>query len=441
MKENHLRVVVIGGGFAGLNFIKNIAKDRRFQVTLVDVNNYHFFPPLLYQVATAFIEPSNISYPFRRMFQKKEHLRFHMGSLLRVVPEENRVETSTGTLDYDYLVLAIGTETNYFGLENVKKNALPMKSVDDALNLRNHILLSMEAAVRATSQSSRDKFLNIVIAGGGPTGVEIAGMLAELGAYIAAREYPEIKDLRGHIHLVDASPVLLGPMSKKAQKEARRVLTKLGVRVRLNLAVKDYQDDVVTLSNDFQIPTDLLIWTSGVIAKKVPGLPDGVTGRGRRILVDAYNRVKGFENIFAMGDICLQTTDKKFPGGHPQLAQVAIQQGTLLAKNMRKLSGQKPLSPFKYKDKGSMAIISKYKAVADLPSFSFTGFFAWMIWLFIHIIPLVGFRNKLKIAFNWFWSFITNNPTLRLIVRPGRIVHMNPDKLVEKPGELSKSTG
>ena len=412
------KVIIAGGGFAGINLIKKLCKDNRFHVTLVDKNNYHFFPPLLYQVATAFIEPSNISYPFRRMFQKKTNLRFHMGTLLKVNPDKNTIETDTGELEYDYLVLSLGTESNYFGMEQVKKNALPMKSIDDALNLRNHLLLNMEEAVRTTDIKEKEKHLNIVIAGGGPTGVELAGMLAELGRNIALKEYPEIKDLRSHLYLIDAGKVLLGPMSEKSQEEATRVLKKLGVHVINNTAVKDYKDGVVLLADGRTINTNVLIWASGVIGREVPGLPAEVIARGRRIMVDEFNKVQSTQNIYTIGDLCLQTTDKNFPKGHPQLAQVAIQQGQLLAENLIRLQDNKPLKPFEYNDKGSMAIISKYKAVADLPKLFFKGFFAWFVWLFIHIIPLIGFRNKVKLAFSWFWSFITNDPTLRLIIRP-----------------------
>ncbi|MGH2646121.1 MAG: NAD(P)/FAD-dependent oxidoreductase [Ginsengibacter sp.] len=411
-------VVVVGGGFAGINLIKRLAKDDRFQITLVDVNNYHFFPPLLYQVATAFIEPSNISYPFRRMFQKKKNLRFHLGALTKINPGHNSIETTTGILTYDYLVLCVGTQSNYFGMDNVKQNSLPMKNINDALNLRNHVLMSMEKAVRSTEYDDKEKYLTIVIAGGGPTGVEIAGMLAEMGRNIAVKEYPEITDLQGHLHLVDASPALLGTMSKKAQKKATSVLSKLGVKIKTNVAVKDFSDGKVILANGETIATNTLIWTSGVTGSALNGLPAEVMSRGNRVQVNENNKVNGTENIFAIGDICLQTTDKNYPNGHPQVAQVAIQQGTLLASNLKKMVSSKPMKPFSYHDKGSMAIISKYNAVADLPKFSFTGFFAWLIWLFIHIIPLVGFRNKIKLAFSWFWSFITNDPTLRLIIRP-----------------------
>ena len=420
MERDLIKVVVVGGGFAGINFSKKLAKDKRFHITLVDINNYHFFPPLIYQVATAFIEPSNISYPFRRMFQEKDNLRFHMGCLSKVNPESNTIDTDTGTLSYDYLVLCVGTETNYFGMENVKKQALPMKTINDALNLRNTLLLNMEKAVRATTSGERDRDLNIVIAGGGPTGVEIAGMLAEMGTYIMHKEYPEINDLQTHIHLVDAGPALLGPMSKKAQAEATKVLNKLGVKIRLNTAVKDYVDGKVLLANGETIETNILIWASGVTGRQIPGLPAEVIARGRRVMVDEVNRVKGSENIFALGDICLQTTDDKFPNGHPQLAQVAIQQGELLAANLMRMQDKETLKPFRYNDKGSMAIISKYKAVADLPKTFFKGIFAWFAWLFIHLIPIAGFRNKVSLAFNWFFAFITNDPTLRLIIRPRR---------------------
>lgn len=421
-------IVVVGGGFAGLRLMKGLANHPDYELTLVDRNNYHFFPPLIYQVATAFIEPANISYPFRRLFQKKQNLRFHMGMLQEVFPDEKRIQTSTGDLNYDYLVIAIGTMSNYFGLKNVEKNAIPMKTINDALNMRNHLLLNMEKAVREKDIKEKVKYLNIVIAGGGPTGVEIAGMLSELSKNIAAKEYPEIQDLRAHIHLIDAAPSLLGPMSKKAQKEAEDVLLKLGVKIKLNTAVKDYENHLVTLSDGSQIFTNMLIWTSGVIGRPVPGLPDEKIGKGRRIKVDAYNQVIGMDGIYAIGDICLQETDPNYKNGHPQLAQVAIQQAELLVQNFKNKNKNKALKAFQYKDKGSMAIISKYNAVADLPNFSIKGLFAWLIWLFIHIIPLVGFSNKIKLAFSWFAAFITNNPTLRLIIRPGQkcCVHEEP---------------
>lgn len=412
------KIVVVGGGFAGVNLVKKLANDERFHVTLVDKNNYHSFTPLLYQVGMAFIEPSNISYPFRRLFQEKENLRFHLGTLVKVNAETKTIETDTGVIAYDYLVLAVGTQSNYFGMENVKTKSWPLKTITDATNLRNHLLLNMEAAARTTDPEQRRQFLNIVIAGGGPTGVEVAGMLAEMAHHIAPKEYPEIPRIDTPIHLIEAGPVLLGPMSKKSQDEATRVLSKLGVKIRLNVAVKDYVDGHVILANGDTIPTNVLIWTSGVTGRAVAGLPSDVTGRGRRINVDEFNRVKGAAGIFAIGDIALQTSDKEYPNGHPQLAQVAIQQGKNLAENFKRELAGKPMNPFAYNNKGTMAIIAKYKAVVDLPKSFVRGFVAWFIWLFVHLIPITSFRNKVKLAFSWLWSFITNDPTLRLIIRP-----------------------
>jgi NADH:ubiquinone reductase (H+-translocating) len=423
------KVVIVGGGFAGLNLAKKLTCNRRFHVLLVDRNNYHFFPPLLYQVSTAFIEPSNVSYPFRKMFQERKNLRFHMGSLERISPETNTIETTTGTVDYDYLVLALGTETNFFGMENVKENALPMKTIDDALTLRNHLLLNVEKLIKMEESEQKEKLRNIVIAGGGPTGVEIAGMLAEMSKNILMKDYPEIKTNKGKIYLIDSGDSLLGPMSEKSQQEAYGVLKSIGVEIKLGVAVKDYIDANVLLSTGELIPSNTLIWATGVIAREAPGLASDVFTRGRRIIVDEFNRVKNTKNIFAIGDIALSTADPEYPSGHPQLAQVAIQQGKQLGRNLERIVDQEKLQPFRYKNKGTMAIIAKYKAVVDLPHGFLKGFTAWIVWLFIHIIPIAGFRNKVKLAMNWFWSFITDDPTLRLIIRPGKVVETEKEKI------------
>ncbi|MBD1365405.1 NAD(P)/FAD-dependent oxidoreductase [Mucilaginibacter sp. ZT4R22] len=413
-----MKIVIIGGGFAGLNLAKHLAGNPIFNVTLVDKNNYHLFPPLLYQVSTAFIEASNITYPFRRMFQYKENLRFHLGELKEVVASDNKIKTSNGDLSYDILVLAMGTETNYFGLESIEKHALPLKTIDDAIHLRNHLLLNAEKAVRTNDPVDKCRLQNIVISGGGPTGVEVSGMLAEMIQSLINKDYPELKEADANIYLISSGNALLGPMSKKSQAEAYKVLDKLGVQVKLNTAVKGYINGDVHLSNGGCIPAATLVWTSGVIARQVPGLPNDCIGRGNRIIVDEFNKVKGAENIFAIGDQCLQTTDADYPNGHPQLAQVAIQQGFCLASNLKRLHSGQVLKPFKYKNKGSMAIISKYKAVVDLPKAFFKGLPAWLVWLFVHIIPIVGFGNKVKLAYNWFLSLMTNDPALRLIIRP-----------------------
>ena len=420
MKDSKKHIVVVGGGFAGINFIKSLGKNPNYKVTLVDINNYNFFPPLIYQAATAFIEASNISMPFRRMFKKYRGFSFHLGKLLQIRTESNSIETDTGNLTYDYLVLATGTKTNFFGLENVKKNAFPMKNITDALAIRNKLLLNLEDYIQRAEDPNREAYMNIVVAGGGPSGVEVSGMIAELSERIVKKEYPELAGLKPTIHLVDAGPALLGPMSSVAQKEAFAVLDKLGIDITLNTAVKDYINDTVILANGTEIKTKTLIWTSGVTARELPGLPEDKLGRGRRVLVDQFNAIKGYDNVFAIGDICYQDTDPNYPNGHPQLAQVAIQQSVLLAKNLIAKDKGENLKPFSYTDRGSMAIIARYNAVADLPKFSFTGFFAWVTWLLIHLFPIAGFRNRWKLLGNWVWSFYSANSDLRLIVRSER---------------------
>jgi len=412
------KVLIIGGGFAGLNLAKKLSKFSNHEVVLVDQHNYHFFPPLLYQVATAFIEPSNISYPFRKLFQQKG-IRFFMGKLEEIFPKEKKILTDNGELNYDVLVLGMGAETNYFGNNEISKYALPMKTIEDAVEMRNHILLQLEKAVRARELDEKIRLSNIVIAGGGPTGVELAGMMAEMGRNILSKDYPEANFKMGKIFLIDGLDTLLAPMSKKSQTEAIKVLRDLGVEVLLGTLVEGYDGRNVALSDGTMIESATLIWASGVMGRSVKGVPNDQIGKGRRILVDENNKIEGLDDVYVIGDQCLQLTDKKFPNGHPQLAQVAIQQGSLLGENLIGSVQGKTMKPFIYNDKGSMAIISKFKAVVDLPKGFFKGFFAWLVWLFIHIIPIAGFRNKVKLAFNWLWSFLTNDPTLRLIIRPG----------------------
>jgi NADH dehydrogenase len=416
-----MRIVIVGGGFAGLNVAKSLSRKKGIELVLVDQNNYHFFPPLIYQVATSFIEPSNISYPFRKLFQESGNVFFFNGRLLHIDEKTQTIQTNNGSVAFDFLVLAMGTETNYFGLKNVEASALPMKTIDDALNLRNAHLLHLEAATRIKDPEKQKELTTIVIAGGGPTGVEVAGMLAEMADHIINKDYPELTDYSKEIYLIDAGPCLLSPMSQKAQVEAHEALQGLGVKIKLNVAVKDFINQTVYLSDNTSIKSSILVWASGVIAKEAPGLPIESIGKGRRILVNEHNKVLGTDKIFAIGDICLQLQDEGYPNGHPQVAQVAIQQGGLLAHNFIRMQKNEALTAFRYKDKGSMAIISKFKAVVDLPKGFFKGIVAWLAWLFIHILPIAGFRNKFKLAFNWFWSFMTNDPTLRLVIRPKKI--------------------
>lgn len=415
-----MKIVIIGGGFAGVNFAKALGNKNHFEITLVDKNNYYFFPPLIYQVATAFLEPSSISYPFRKLFSKRANIKFRMGSLKEVVPSEKKIILDNGEVFYDRLVIATGAETNYFGMENVRKNAIPMKTLSDAIEMRNKLLEQIEQATILKDPAEIKKQLTIVIAGGGPTGVEVAGMLAEMKTGIFRKEYPLLTGMGGEIYLVDGGPVLLAPMSPESQKDTHEALTKMGVQIILNTPVKDYDNDIVTLANGEKISTKSLIWAAGVTAKIFEGIPAESYGRGRRLLVDEFNKVNGVDCIYAIGDTCIQTTDKNFPAGHPQVAQVAIQQGEKLADNFEAELKGKNLDPFEYKDKGSMAIIGKAKAVVDIPKpkLHFKGFFAWMVWLFVHLVSLITFRNKVSTFYNWVIAYFAKDQSLRMIIRP-----------------------
>jgi NADH dehydrogenase len=414
-------IVVIGGGFAGVNLAEKLANKKGIHVTIVDKNNYNFFPPLLYQVATGFLEVSNITYPFRKLFSGKKNISFRMASLEKIIPEEKRIIISNGQLTYDELVIATGTESNYFGIDNIKKYGIPMKTIDDAVNLRNTILLKTEQATLMEDPDERAKLTTIVIAGGGPTGVELAGMLSQIKKNVFGKEYPELEKHDVTTYLVDALDVVLAPMSKKSQQYTHDTLIKMGVKVMLGKQVKDYVDDTVIFADGTKIPTKLLIWTAGVAAKTFDGIPEDCYGKGKRLLVNEFNQVISLPNIYAIGDTCLQTTDKDFEKGHPQLAQVAIQQGKNLANNFIAMIQNKKLSPFSYYDKGTMAIIGRSKAVAEIPKpkLFFKGFIAWAAWLFVHLFSLVNVRNKIKTFFNWMISFFSNDQSMRVIVRPG----------------------
>jgi len=421
------KLVIIGGGFGGVNLALRLKNNPHFQITFVDKNNYNFFPPLLYQVATGFLENSNISYPFRKLFQKYRNIQFRLGKLEKVDPAAHVCYLDNGEIEYDYLVFATGAETNYFGMENVRKNAIPMKNVNDALNMRNTILQRLELASITTNPEERKKLLTVVVAGGGPTGVEVSGMFADLRANSFRRDYPEFHGLRGYIFLVDGGSNLLAPMSEATHKDTYDTLHKMGVIIKLNTQVKDFADDKVILSTGEIIETKTLIWAAGVTAMIFEGLPKESYGRGRRMITDPFNKVTGVEDIFAIGDTCIQTHDASYPNGHPQVAQVAIQQGRLLGKNLEAGLKGKPQKPFRYHDKGTMAIIGRNKAVADLPpKLHFRGFIAWAMWLFIHLISLINYRNRVKTLFNWMIAYINKDQSLRFIVRPRRDELGNP---------------
>ncbi len=415
-----MRIVIIGGGFAGINLVKALRKNIEFDITLVDKNNYNFFPPLIYQVATAFLEPSSISYPFRKLFTGKGNVHFRLGELVKVAPEQKKIILSNGEVAYDYLVFATGAETNYFGMENVRKNSTPMKTLDDAIAMRNKLLLQMEEASITEDPVEMKKALTIVVAGGGPTGVEISGMFAEMKNGILRKEYPEFTGKGGEIYLVDGGHAVLAPMSEQSQQDTFKALTDLGVKIKLDAQVKDFVNETVLFTNGETIASKTLIWAAGVTAKIFEGIPAASYGRGKRMLVDQFNKVLGVDNIYAIGDTCMQTTDKNFPNGHPQVAQVAIQHGLNLAKNFNLLVKNKPLKPFLYNDKGSMAIIGRNKAVVDLPrpKFHFKGFFAWLIWLFIHLLSLITYRNRVRTFYSWMIAYLTKDQSLRMIIKP-----------------------
>jgi len=416
-----MKIVIIGGGFAGLNLARALGNDDRFDILLIDKNNYNFFPPLIYQVATGFLEPSSISYPFRKLFVGIKNVKFRLAYLQSVIPGENKIILSNGEETYDYLVFATGSKTDYFGLDNVKQNATAMKTMDDALKMRNKLLQQMEQASISDDLSEIKKLLTIVIAGGGPTGVELSGMFAEMRNGILMKEYPELIGKGGEIYLISSADVLLPPMSEKSQSDTYDQLRKLGVKIRLQCRVTDFLDDTVFLSVGDTISTKNLIWATGVTGRIVQGILPESYGKGSRLIVDEYNKVHAAGNIYAIGDICLQLTDSNFAKGHPQVAQVAIQQGKNLAVNFKRMVSHKPLYPFSYVDKGSMAIIGRMKAVADLPKpkIHFTGTIAWFAWLFIHLVSLISQRNRTRTLYNWMIAYFTKDQSLRMIFNPG----------------------
>ncbi|HEY4787910.1 MAG TPA: NAD(P)/FAD-dependent oxidoreductase [Bacteroidales bacterium] len=410
------RIVVIGGGFAGLTLTRKLVKTS-FQTVLIDKNNYHMFQPLFYQVATAGLEPSAISFPFRKVFQSKKNIHLRLTEVLSIEPNHNRVVTKIGIVNYDYLVVATGATTNFFGNRSAEEQSFPMKSVSEALGLRNTILQNFENILISEDPDEQEGMLNIVIVGGGATGVETSGALAEMKRFILPKDYPEIDFNRMNIHLIEASPRLLKGMSEIASKKAQQYLEKLGVKVWLNTAVKEYNGIWVYLSNDATIRTDTMIWAAGVKGNSVPGISQESFGPAGRLIVNEYNQVKDYPNIYAIGDISFMTTEA-YPKGHPQVAQVAIQQARNLAANLIRMNQGKQLKPFVYKDLGSMATVGRNLAVVDLPFVRFQGFFAWLAWMFIHLKSILGIKNRVLVFVNWVWNYLTYDQSLRLIIKP-----------------------
>lgn len=412
------RIVIVGAGFGGLKLAKSLA-NTAYQVVLIDKFNYHQFQPLLYQVSSCALEPSAIAFPLRKLFQRTKNLHIRITEILSIDADNRHLQTSTlGQINYDILVIATGTMTNFFGNKTIEELSLPMKSVPEAIALRNSILEDFEKAISTRDYTHRQSFLDIVIVGGGPTGVEIAGALAEMKKYIIPKDYIELDKNELDIYLIDGNDRLLGAMSEKASRAAEKYLEDLGVNVIKNTVVKDYDGTTVTLSDGNHITTDKLIWAAGVTASPIAGISREAIGKGNRMVVDTYNQSSSYPDIYAIGDCALMASDD-YPNGHPQMAQGAIQQATNLGKNLIAKLQNKPLKPFRYKDLGSMATIGRNRAVVDLPRFKFKGFFAWIVWLFIHLMAILGTKNKLFIFLNWAWSYTTRDQSLRLIIRPG----------------------
>ncbi|MEO1263927.1 MAG: NAD(P)/FAD-dependent oxidoreductase [Bacteroidota bacterium] len=414
-ETNQKRIVIVGGGFAGLTLARKLRRSDYLTV-LVDKNNYHQFQPLFYQVATAGLEPSSIIYPLRKMFQRNKNTYIRVTSVKKIEPAENRVLTEFGILNYDYLVLAHGADTNYFGNKKIAENVIPMKSVGEALSLRNILFTDFERALTSDDPDEISGLLNIVIVGGGPTGVEVAGALAEMKKHIIPKDYPELDHDQIGIHLIQGADCLLKGMSDEASESALEFLKKLDVKVQLNTRVTDYDGKHLTLEDGRKIGATKVIWAAGIRGNTIEGLPSSSIGGGNRIKVNDYNQVEGFDNIYAIGDIALMNSDE-LPYGHPQVAQVAMQQASNLAINFKAMLKNKATKPFRYKDLGSMATIGRRLAVCDLNYWKFQGTFAWLVWLFVHLLQLIGFKNRVFVFLNWVWNYMFYDQSLRLIIK------------------------
>jgi len=413
--SNLPRVVIIGGGFAGLALVEKLKK-KKVQVVLFDKNNFHQFQPLFYQVATSALEPDSIVFPFRKQFKGYKNIAFRLADVEEIQPSINLLLTSKGEVHYDYLVLATGTTTNFFGMDSVAENSLGMKSIRDSLNIRHMMLQNLEQAAITCDDEERDALTNFVIVGGGPAGVEMAGALAEFRKYILPKDYPEYPSSIMNIYLIEAIDELLSTMSDKASSETLKYLKALDVKVLFNESVSDYDGSMVTTKSGKTILAKNLIWTAGVKGQFPKGIDEKHVVRGNRIKTDDNLRVEGYENIFAIGDIAAMVTEET-PKGHPQVAQTAIQQGRYLGNSIQNIIKDKPVKPFEYKDKGSLATVGKRKAVADLGKLKFAGYFAWFLWSIVHLLSISGFRNRWMVGFNWAVSYFTYEKSNRLIMR------------------------
>lgn len=411
------RVVIVGGGLGGLRLAEDLYGSG-MQVVLIDKNNFHQFPPLIYQIASAGIDPSSISFPFRQIFRKRKDFYFRMAEARMVDTEKKILQTSIGKIDYDYLVLAAGATTNFFGNKNIEEWAIPMKTVPEAMGLRNALLSNFERALTCATEEERQELLNVVIVGGGATGVEIAGALAEMRRYVIPYDYPDMDSSLMHIYLIEAGDRLLAGLSQESSQKAYEFLKSMGVDIQFGKMVTDYRDHKVVMKDGTEIPTRTFLWVSGIRANAMPGIDESHLGRGFRFKVDEYNRIPGVEDVFAIGDQCLQTSDAAYPNGHPQVAQVAIQQAKNLAKNLKLINqgaDSSELTAFHYKNLGSMATIGRNKAVVEIGKFRSQGFFAWVLWLVVHLRSILGVKNKMMVLLNWLWKYVSYNDSIRMI--------------------------
>lgn len=417
-----MKIVIVGAGFGGLRLARKLNNKRGIEVILVDKVNYHQFQPLLYQVATAGLDASNISFPLRKAFHKSKNVRIRLAELKDIVHSENKIITGTEEIEYDILVLATGTETNFFGNQQLMEYTFPMKSTVEALQLRHKLIRNFEEALLVKDPAELQRLMNIVVVGGGPTGVELSGALAEMKHYVLPKDYPELDFSKMNIYLVEGSPKTLGALSEKSSEDSRHYLEKLGVNVNTHTVVNSYDGNNVVLNDGRIIQAKTVIWAAGVTGAMPPGFDKSLVARGNRLIVDHFNKLKGFNNIYVIGDLAYMETTG-YPHGHPQLASVAIQQATTLAKNLIKLQRNDPaLKEFSYFDKGTMATVGRNLAVVDIPlpkafgkKLHFHGFIAWMIWMSLHLFLILGVKNRFFVFCNWIYNYFTYDQSLRLI--------------------------
>lgn len=411
------RVVIVGGGFGGVTLSRKLTK-KKFQVVLIDRHNYHNFQPLMYQVATSGLEPDSIAFPLRGLNEKKNNFFFRMAEVESVEPVMNILKTDKGEVKFDYLVIATGSRTNYFGNDQIKEASLQMKTVPQALNIRSFMLQNLEKATLTNDREEQSELMRIVISGAGPTGAELSGAFAEFKKGVLPSDYPDLDPDLMEIHLLDGESRVLSSMSEKASQKAEKYLRKLGVTLHLDTMVENYEDLTISTNKELKLTAHTFIWSAGVTGNPLSGLKEGsIDERSQRFNVDHFNRVKEYDNIFAVGDIALMKTED-YPKGHPMVAQPAIQQGKLLVKNLERLENGKDMKPFSYFDKGSMATIGRNKAVADVKGMTLGGFLAWFTWLAVHLYFLVGVRNRLVVFLNWIYNYFNFDRAARLIIRP-----------------------